>query len=242
MHEKPPVATVITTETEIHTQHASGDNHTSQSTLEPPTRHILHHTCIDLSGVWSRNASRGVGVQDYIAAHGQDSLSALAKSQQLYIQCWQKQDIGWHVTTMKGDEIAPYRRLLYPFGHWQEKYDGPSTLFGTKLADRTSSDPDTDSIPTVRTHYSPHSQALSRPRPRSQVVQRFTAWQPQFGAVGGLAHVTTSHTALGIEISSRFLLDESTMVLRRSFRPLLGSTNSDSTEISADEIFERQSY
>jgi hypothetical protein len=119
---------------------------------------------------------------------------------------------------MKGDEICPYRRLLYPYGHWQEKYEGPSTLFG------------------VVTSCSPQA-ADAQMRDTVTIVPRYTFWRAHEDAVGGLAHVTISHTTLGLEIAARYLINETTMVLRRSF-----CTGCAKEEFSCEEIFERWDY
>jgi hypothetical protein len=116
---------------------------------------------------------------------------------------------------MKGDEISPFRRMLYPYGHWQEKYEGPSTLFG------------------VVTSRSPR-EAEAQVRNIVTAVPRYTFWRAHEDAVGGLAHVTISHTTLGLEIAARYLTNETTMVLRRSFH----RTGCAKEELSCEEIFE----
>lgn len=185
-------------------------------TLDPG---ICAHTSINLSGTWARDWRRGKDVGEYIACHGQDKTSALAKSRQPYMQCWQKLELGWYVTTMKGDEVSPLRRMLYPYGHWKEKYEGPSTLFG------------------VVTSCSPRA-AEAQMGNIVTAVPRYTFWRAHEDAVGGLAHVTISHTTLGLEIAARYLTNETTMVLRRS----LHRTGCAKEEFSCEEIFERWNY
>jgi len=87
---------------------------------------------VDLSGRWSRNSKRCVGVVEGLVARGLTEESALTKATDPYIQYW-KQHIkkrDWVVTTYKDDGTTPRRELHYPMGEFVEAYEGTATIFG----------------------------------------------------------------------------------------------------------------
>ncbi|KAJ1437273.1 hypothetical protein B484DRAFT_445230 [Ochromonadaceae sp. CCMP2298] len=186
----------------------------------------------------------------------------------------------WLVTTMRADGVTPKRSLLYPLGDWVEEYEGPSMLFGEtpSTAASAASAPSASAPSTAASAASTASASIASATAASAAsastapvlsrVDRHTTWAGQAGAVGGLAHVTTSATNRGWEEVRRFLLLEQggqggmgeegyTMVLRRSFQPAASASASvfdfakegagaqieaetDASVLVSDEFFERQ--
>eukprot|EP00585_Thalassiosira_rotula_P008422 CAMPEP_0196157414 /NCGR_PEP_ID=MMETSP0910-20130528/43988_1 /TAXON_ID=49265 /ORGANISM="Thalassiosira rotula, Strain GSO102" /LENGTH=349 /DNA_ID=CAMNT_0041422085 /DNA_START=122 /DNA_END=1171 /DNA_ORIENTATION=- len=87
---------------------------------------------LDLSGRWSRDSDRGVGVAEGLVARGLTKDTALAKATEPYIQHWKRHvtECEWVVTTYDADGIKPRRELHYPIGDFVETYEGTATLFG----------------------------------------------------------------------------------------------------------------
>ncbi|KAL7535879.1 hypothetical protein ACHAWF_005305, partial [Thalassiosira exigua] len=87
---------------------------------------------LDLSGRWSRDSDRCVGVVEGLVARGLTEESALARATEPYIQDWKRHatDREWIVTTLDASGNESRRVLHYPLGEFQEAYEGTSTLFG----------------------------------------------------------------------------------------------------------------
>jgi len=87
---------------------------------------------LDLSGQWSRDSSRGVGVAEGLVARGLTEVNANRKATEPYIQSWDPHatKLEWQVTTYHTDGIKPRRELHYPIGEFTETYEGTATLFG----------------------------------------------------------------------------------------------------------------
>jgi len=119
---------------------------------------LQQHACAaieanDLSGLWSRDASRSTGVFDALMARGLSPERATAEANKPYLQRWRRADEmgSWEVTTFATASAAAtaYRRrwtsghhdgqdrdglvdrtIIYPLGDWVERFVGSSVLHG----------------------------------------------------------------------------------------------------------------
>lgn len=130
---------------------------------------------LDLSGRWSRDSKKGVGVAEGLVARGLTEDNAAEKDDAPYIQSWKKHTTNnreWIVTTYDTDGIKPRRELHYPIGDFEEAYEGTSTLFGGT---------------------------------EGGVVKRCCFYLAEKDADEQIAHVTISETLRGKEESLRYL-------------------------------------
>lgn len=143
---------------------------------------------LDLSGRWSRDSKRGLGVVEGLVARGLTEEMALSKSMDPYIQEWKQHanksmnKSEWVVTTYDVEGVKPRRQLHYPMGDFTEAYEGTSTLFG-------GSD--------------------------GGVVKRSCFYLAEEDADDQIAHATISETPRGREESLRYLKNGD-LILRRS--------------------------
>jgi hypothetical protein len=114
------------------------------------------------------------------------------------------------VITMKGDEVVPYRRLLYPYGDWEESYDGPSTLFGVVGQKKT--------VVPRSTGWQPQEEAV--------------------GGLA-LVTISNTVLGTEVA-SRFLVDDAQTMVLRRHFFSKANGANGAYVGVTSDEIFEKQ--
>lgn len=124
---------------------------THVASLIPWASTIIDRRCacaeaVDLSGLWTRESSRNVGVMDGLMARGLSAEAASHAANKPYVQRWQPADDSepsgsWVVTTFgtpqthsNGEPCIGARCLVYPLGDWNETYEGPSVLFGPSPA------------------------------------------------------------------------------------------------------------
>ena len=109
----------------------------------------------DFAGYWTRDNSRNENLKEALLARGLSEEQAEAQARGPYRQHWQSVepkndsiDPEWQVITYADDNVTPRRTLIYPWGSWEETYEGQATLFGT-------SDPGTTHTLYRRTFYAP---------------------------------------------------------------------------------------
>jgi len=176
----------------------------------------------DLSGLWSRDASLNVGVEEALLARGLSAESAAAEATRAYVQQWRRtneHDDGssWQVTTFDAGGAGAHRTLIYSTGDWTEDFSGTSTLHGGVDA------PTSPAVLVRRTSWMLHRPVPSTSRADAEVAAygadsdhgAFRAVPP--ASLTGLAtHTTwTSRTNDTGEIVCRYLHDGA-MIVRRT--------------------------
>lgn len=162
-----------------------------------------HDRCahLDLSGKWTRDSQRCVGVIEALVARGQSLEAAKEKASEPYLQMWKKHYARcneWVVTTYyDADWLKAKRELHYPIGEFEESYEQASTIFGTD---------------------------------GGGTVKRCCFYMAEIDADDRVAHVTCTDTQIGKEEALRYTKNGK-MILRRTFIPSEGTEKSVSTEI-----------
>lgn len=115
---------------------------------------------LDFSGIWERDASQSSHLVEGLLARGLTSEQAQQQSTSPYIQRWERDGTDptkWLGSTYDNHGTTVRRRLEYPVGTWEEKYQGESTLFGNSpepitLTRRTSYVGEADANPVRIAH------------------------------------------------------------------------------------------
>ena len=187
---------------------------------------------IDLTGTWSRNATRNVRVIEGLIARGLATDKAQAEASRSYVQRWDRageESSWWQVTTFAPNQDTnesstgkTHRTLVYPLGDWEEVYSGGSLLYGSAGGSGKSNG---DGLLVRCTEWIPVSDAWKFEArallPRSILAERPTGRPSATSSL--FAHTTwTTRTDHEAEITSRFLL-EGHMIVRRTWLPSLRS-------------------
>ena len=85
-------------------------------------------------GRWTRDGSRSVNAEAYLASHGLDVAKAAERAAAPYEQEWREtgaEEGEFLVLTDPGTGRG-VRSLVYPIGEWEEEFKGSSELFGAE--------------------------------------------------------------------------------------------------------------
>ena len=85
-------------------------------------------------GRWTRDGSRSVNAEAYLASHGLDEAKAAERAAAPYEQEWREtgaEEGEFLVLTDPGTGRG-VRSLVYPIGEWEEEFKGSSELFGAE--------------------------------------------------------------------------------------------------------------
>ena len=191
---------------------------------------------LDFSGVWARDASQNVGVEEGLVARGMGSEAAAACAKAPYVQEWSRGEEpgAWVVATFAEDLSTPRRCIEYPIGDWEESFTGGSMIFG----------PGQDAL-LRRTSW------LPEPRAQGSDAAAATAGSSETAMVGAssngslaflplvrVAHTTwTTRVTDCAEISVRYLRS-SCLVLERTLLTYAG--NSVASAVVSEEVFVRR--
>jgi len=181
---------------------------------------------LDLSGTWSRDASRNYKLEEALAVRGLGSEAAHAEATRPYVQSWMRMPAPkpsgvWQVTTYAEDGETVKRSIEYALGEWEQNFVGAAVLFGQgpgKLRRRTAWLP----LPHEGT-----AEASTSPSIMTAAAVR----------VGHTTWTTRSDVDSGaLEITQRHLQDGCTLIVRRTYR---SSSNRSAALSTSEEVFVR---
>lgn len=175
---------------------------------------------IDLSGLWSRDAERSVGLEKALEARGLTRERAEAEARRPYVQRWHAvadEPTTWEVTTYGAESYQPSvpparsqqskadRVLLYRLGDWVEPFVGQSVLHGAAAHEAHSASRIGTLVRRTAWIALPACRTGALVSPTGARAERAHTW----------AHTTwTSRTDAAGEIVCRYLLDDELVVRR----------------------------